>query len=314
MRLNLLSALLVLISSPAFAANGDMPASKDEPVVDFRIETVGTATYNFQDRRFADVFKKTLIFGHSISSGLMASVRVFQPYGEGPGTILSKNYAKRDPLANMSEGIGNMETGLTKMYRWVEQQDDTDASEGDNRRISVMNKYFDEATAIVGVDALYMTVVFNECEDYGSNLMYFTIDRFVDKSYRAGKVLILGSVPKEDWSKATLLTQAVLKNENESCRQTVNKILANACRPDRNCYINDVEGIVHTLNTKHQLILKDGTVLLENTGFPFYNNEVRPDGINLSERGVQALVEDILERMGTNPPKPVLAPPMMQAN
>lgn len=299
MRFSQLTLCLVLIGLSTLAT-----ANEVNPMT----ETVGTATYTFKDRRFADVFSKTLVFGHSISSGLMA--KVTSPFAaDGPGSVLAKKYAKSSPVGNIAEGIGTMETGLTKMWRWVEQVDDTD---GDSRRISYMNELFDKSTAIVGVDAFYMSVVFNECEDYGSANINWVIDKFVQKSYDAGKVLVLGSVPKEDYSKVKLVAKMVVKHENESCRQMINSALYYSCQPSRNCYINDIEGIVAELNTTGKLTLNDGTVLLASTGFPFYSNEARPDGINLSERGVQVLVEDILEKLAANPPHKVQMPPSLQ--
>ncbi|MGE0525835.1 MAG: hypothetical protein AB7G93_12930 [Bdellovibrionales bacterium] len=242
----------------------------------------------------------------------------YPPYGEGPGTILARTYGQEEPLANIAEGIGYMETGFSKMYRWAPPVYET-RLEPD----PMMDKLFQESTAIVGVDALYMSAVkdFNDCE-YGERTIRDTLERFVNKSYQAGKILILGTVPKEDPTKMSTAAKLVVGDQIEACRQILNKALRDACEPvgpsgerapSRNCYIVDIEALVSRLHATGQLELNDGTILKESPGFSsFFVNEVRPDGVNLSERGVQVLVEKILDRLEAYPPQPVQKGPMLQ--
>jgi len=267
------------------------------------IVEVGPAKYRFEDRRFKEIFSQTLIFGHSISSNLRH--RFSTAYGAGPGNILAEKYAQVPPLANIAEGAGTMETGLSKMARWIRNEQDTDAAPGADRDINVMNRHFDNSTVLVGIDALYMSVVFNECEDYGDRQVSAIIENFVRKSYEADKVLILGNVPKENWDQAAPAARWILKNDNEQCRQVINRALGRACTPERNCYLTDLAALVDTLNTTGQLVLKDGTVLKDDPsqlGRVLGRRQVRPDGINMSQQGIQVIVEDILARMDKNPP------------
>lgn len=268
--------------------------------------TVGNANYHFDDPRFTKTFEKTLIFGHSISSELFTYWMPWS-YGEGPGTVLSRDYANKPPLRNIAEGfainhIADMETGLEKMHRWVKGIDyvseDEIYSRRENRSIKNMNKWFDESTAIVGVDALYFLDRYNFCSK-GWPIKEI-LDAFIEKTYRANKTLILGSVPKEDPTKLTWLARQswIIPPQNEHCRQFVNTALRDTCTADRNCFIVDLEFIVHTLNTEGSWTLKDGTVLHTKKHRHLHEfNEIRPDGVNLSPRGTQIIVEDILRQL-----------------
>ena len=264
---------------------------------------VGRAKYRFEDRRFADVFKNSLIIGHSISSGLMRNIDA--TYGKGPGNVLAEDYAEVPVLANIAEGVGTLETGLSKMNRWILNEQDRAAKAGSDRDIHVMNRHFERSSVIVGVDALYMAASFNECEDYGDQGLVSILDQFVQKTHSADKVLILGNVPKEDRSTFSSLAKLVLPEMNESCRQLINSALVQSCTTERHCYIVDLESLVNTLNRTGQLVLKDGTILKDNPSFlgRLMGRQVRPDGVNMSDQGVQVIVEEILGKLAANPPR-----------
>jgi hypothetical protein len=264
---------------------------------------VGRAKYRFEDRRFADVFKRSLVIGHSISSGLMH--RIDSNYGKSPGNVLAEDYAQVPVMANIAEGVGTLETGLSKMNRWLLNEQDRDAKPGADRDIETMNSRFDHSSVIVGVDALYMAASFNECADYGDQGVAGILEQFAQKASAAGKVLILGNVPKEERSTFSSLAKMVLPEMNESCRQVINTSLKQSCTTNRNCYIVDLESLVNTLNTTGQLVLKDGTVLKDDPSFfgRLKGRQVRPDGVNMSDQGVQVIVEEILSKLATNPPR-----------
>jgi hypothetical protein len=295
------------------------------------------AVYHFDDQhRFASFFDRTLIFGHSISSNLRSYFHwipadgYFATYGEGPATVLSRIYAGKEPLVNISEGAGfpGPESGLDKMSRWVNNEQyvkEWHSLEGDGvlsktgdafvqagsmawnkvrtgRDINKMNQWFEQSSAIVSVDALYLVDRFNQCSDYGAQGLRDTISGFIDKAYQANKVLIIGNVPKEDPNTITWLANTILPPQNEYCRKMVNRALE-ACTTEKNCYLVNLESIVNTINTTGKWTLQDGTVLLAKNSAG--KNEIRPDGVNMTPGGTQILVEDILRRLSANPPHPI---------
>ena len=127
------------------------------------------------------------------------------------------------------------------------------------------------------------------------------IAAFIDQMSQQGKVLILGNVRSEDWNKVAFVPRLVLKNNNETCRQQVNKSLRQYCTPEQNCYVVDLDKIVYALNTTGELVLKSGQRVSGNRFHLF--NEVRLDGISLSPWGVQVIVEDVLKSLSANPPR-----------
>lgn len=307
----------------------------------------GKVTYTFQDRRFADVFKRTLIFGHTISADFMKPV---VSLADGPGTVLSEVYAQSKPIANISEpraishleffsaggkapqsdaekcldpsqltftemliceenkwsqpsfrGLGalwrrfnasiNLESGLRKIFRWTYQYDDKSLA---SRRLSFMNNAYELSTAIVGVDAFYMAATQGfdgECDEYSVER---TMDHFTQKTFRDGKVLVLGNVPLEDYSGFSLANRIAIFPQDETCRQRINTALTNFCTAERNCYVVDLETAVKELN-------RDGYLYLNDRSRPWTN--IRPDGVNLGDRGVQYVVEKVLNAMHASPPR-----------
>lgn len=264
---------------------------------------------DFKDNQYSHHFEKTLIFGHSISSNLLDKIPIIRfQYGESPGDVLAKQYAQKQPLANISEGSGTMETGLYKIYRLLNNIDASEPKwyqrpiESEHLSSKKLNHLFNQATAMVGIDAFYMSVVFNECRDYAQGALENTLHRLVQKAFHNQKILILGNVPKEDWSKVKLLSRMIVQNKNESCRKRINSALKKACFPQLGCYIVDLEKIVSDLNTDGHLTLNDGRKILQKGKFLFREyNEVRPDGINLSPLGTEYVVEQILESMKVKP-------------
>lgn len=256
---------------------------------------VGPAVYKFSDRRFADVFKKTLSFGHSVSSDFMHQ-SVLNP--GGAGTMLATRYAQLEPLANISEVAGIMETGLSKMLRWNDQIQDTRAKPDSNRDLNKMNSLLNEATVIIGIDALYMSVAFNECASYSD--IPDILKTFVTNAARDGKVTILGNVPKENRAQFSWLARQAIPAMNEGCRRDMNLALKNACTYELNCYVVDLEKMVEQLNTTGKLTLNEGTELVDDYT-PKGRRDVRWDGVNLTDRGVQYLVENILNDMAAHP-------------
>ncbi len=336
---------------------------------------VDSARYDFSNRSFTSVFENTLIFGHTVSGNFLRGIMA---RAEGPGDVLAKYYAGREPIGNISEphkisfeeyairesasdplndliarlkddptlcdrysnlseteSQGNrtaelcfqlkneffiswrkirnlintrvgLESGLYKMERMLYQIAE-DPSEGPNRSLRRMNKLYERSSVLIGIDAFFIDATTG---DYCGGTE--SIAPFVDKVYNDGKVLILGNVPLEDRSTFSYLMQLFMLPQNESCRQTINHRLKQYCVPEKNCYLVDLEAIVHELVVTRHYTLKDGTkVYLDVSGTNKGKSRarvspqlvVRPDGVHLSARGVQLVVEDILSMMEANPPR-----------
>jgi hypothetical protein len=340
---------------------------------------VGRATYHFQSRQFAPVFKDTLIFGHTLSADFLIGI-VSQ--SKSPGTILSTVYAHSQPVANISEprslavldfssvdpldamekkkdlcaeldreeqgfaqirfhGPGaedlrtacrhlneesftetewrhirswvpagiSLETGKDKMIRLLNQVDDGETGE---RSLSYLNQVYARASSLVGIDAFYMlaTSTFQNWQDTDLQL---TLNYFTRKIAQDHKVLILGTVPKDKYNQFSIPYRLSVPTQLEDRRQFINRALRSECLQERNCYLVDIEAMVNELNTTGHLYLKDGTQLdrdlsqtKRKTGvltFAHPDLLVRPDGLNLSNRGTQYVVENILDLLAKNPPR-----------
>lgn len=296
----------------AFASAAPALATEAKTLTDGRVQ-FGSAVYRFDDRAFADDFKSTLIFGHSVSADFLRGV---VSLANGPGTVLARAYAGAEPVGNVSEPrdfsalqwdggvVLNFPSGLDKMQQWIEGSDEQ------------MNSLYEKSKVIIGVDALYLapTTLFNVCdEDY----VDYVMDEFTYKAFSDGKITILGNVPKEDREQMSWTMKIAVAPQIESCRQMLNRKLKTYCRagdPDRggrNCYIVDFEDIVMRLNRDGQLVLNDGTVLyrdrkiqMDRTGKLTWEPSliVRPDTVNLGDRGMQVIVEAILKAMKKSPP------------
>lgn len=264
-------------------------------------------TLNQEDKRFAPYFERTMVFGHSITSGLMNKIFLGFRYGEGPANILVREYAKGSISSNISEGLGlPMESGFDKIVRLNTGQ------EGDvewyqpwmgHRNIKVMQKAYSEATAIVSVDAFYMDVAFNSCEYLNPRYIQDHISRFVQKAHGDGKLVVLANVPDEDWSKTKPVARLAARNQwNEDCRKTFNYALKAACLPQFNCHILDMEKIVRDLNATDKITLKNGKSYHANYNSYFWwlTNRVRPDGVNVSPAAAQFMAEQILATIQSN--------------
>ena len=191
-----------------------------------------------------------------------------------------------------------LEAGLNKIQRLVDQIDDDSAP---SHRLDFMNRVYERSTVIVGVDALYLnaTTSFDNCADIDVNDV---LNRFVRKTFNDGKVVILGTVPKEDYDSFSILNRLALYPQIESCRQEINQVVRQVCTPEQNCYVVDLEKMVADLARDRYLTLYDGTRLSP--------VQVRPDGVNLSNRGTQFIVEDILGSLMRNPPREVRPAPL----
>ena len=270
----------------------------------------------FANQKQSSVFQNTLIFGHSISSNLMyevksgtyvtaAGVPIFGPalstawflltpfYAPGPADLVAKDSRKN--IQNKAKGFGEFsekDLGLAKLIQ-MQGRDVGHFTAGGNRQLFSrdykLEQAYQKATAIIGVDAFYMGVLFNECADYN---VYSVIGQFIEKANSDGKVTILGNFPDEKFHRMRSETQLVLgKGLNDrqvSCQDIINMALDRFCTKDQNCYLVDLKQIVNDMDKN------DGAVV----GGRFYTyKQLRPDGANLSAAGSQLIVEKILESM-----------------
>lgn len=259
--------------------------------------------------RLAPYFEHTLIMGHAISTGLMRGIMGHR-FGESPADILSRDYVGKGQSTNIGEGAGlDIESGYAKIYRmnfnmqnefepWEQLRPSTKY-----RDIELMKKAYAKATAIVGVDLFYMDVAFNTCASEHPVAIRNNLRAFIEQAHADGKLVILGNVPNEDWTKTKPIARLIVKQKwSESCRKIFNAALQAECRPELNCHILNMEKIVDDLNRTDKITLKNGKSYHANYNSYFWwlTNQVRPDGINVSQPGAQHLAEQMLDTIEGN--------------
>lgn len=148
---------------------------------------------------------------------------------------------------------------------------------------------FADSSMVASIDAFYWASAEGNCDETVA-----AVTEITSTVASQGKALVLATVPLENPEFVhPILKASGWKRPRPSCIARVNAKLRETCKAESQCYLIDLNGLVGQLNTR-------GIVL---EGRRVYSQDIRFDGVHLTELGKRHVAEMITGQMSKNPPK-----------
>ena len=158
---------------------------------------------------------------------------------------------------------------------------------------------FQKTSLVIGIDAFYWDAVQANCGG-GPGTAELAIAELIQKAKATGTTLVLGNVPHENRQNIRIDSERLGISGmwyplDVPCTDSINNTLQTLCTLENNCYIVDIKGMVDDLNCGMKLKLANGEA------YGLY--EMRPDGVQLSDKGAVYVSEKIMAQMEAHPPQ-----------
>ena len=150
-------------------------------------------------------------------------------------------------------------------------------------------KKFATATSLVSLDAFYWpSAMKKNCDE-----VVASAETLIQLAKKNRKPLVLANLPVEDPNRVSiLLKKAGWIAPPKACVAKVNAKIASSCSPADQCYTLDLFTIVKDLNAKGAVI----------KGKKYRPEDIRFDGVHMSETGRGYLMDLIAKKFLANPP------------